>query len=182
MQNPKQIIITRFQTPLGEMIAGADDEGLVLFDFSRRRMIANILKRIEKFHQAILVEGEHLHFDILKLQLQEYLDGRRQKFNLPLVYSGKPFQIKVWEELLNISYGETRSYKQQAIAMGDVNSVRAVARANGENCFAIIIPCHRVIAENGDLTGYAGGLSKKKWLLNFEKKNTAKGVQGELFE
>jgi AraC family transcriptional regulator, regulatory protein of adaptative response / methylated-DNA-[protein]-cysteine methyltransferase len=176
------IIVTHFKTPLGEMIAGAIEDGLVLFDFSNRRMIEGILTRIRKFHYAELEEGEHPHFILLKAQIKEYLDGNRKQFELPLVMSGTPFQKKVWEELLNIPYGETRSYKQQAIAMGDVSAIRAVARANGENCFAVVIPCHRVIAENGDLTGYAGGLAKKKWLLNFEKKNTAKELQTELFE
>ncbi|MDQ3191417.1 MAG: methylated-DNA--[protein]-cysteine S-methyltransferase [Bacteroidota bacterium] len=181
--NPKlQITITRFNTPLGEMIAGATDKGLLLFDFNRRRMIDSILTRIKTANNAELVEGDHYYFPILKEQFKQYLNGERKNFELPLLFSGTNFQQRVWNELVKIPYGEIRSYKQQAFAMGDIKAIRAVAKANGENCFAIIVPCHRVISENRNLTGYAGGLAKKKWLLNFERKNSAKELQVTLFE
>ncbi|HET6243098.1 MAG: methylated-DNA--[protein]-cysteine S-methyltransferase [Bacteroidetes bacterium] len=181
MKPQNRITITRFATPIGEMIAGATDEGLLLFDFSKRRMIDSVLNRIRIFQKAELIDGYHPHFNALKEQFKAYLAGERMEFQLPLLFSGTPFQIRVWNELTNIPYGRTRSYKQQAMALGDVKAIRAVARANGENCFAVLVPCHRVIAENGDLTGYAGGLAKKKWLLNFERKNSAKELQGSLF-
>jgi AraC family transcriptional regulator, regulatory protein of adaptative response / methylated-DNA-[protein]-cysteine methyltransferase len=177
----RKITTTTFKTPVGEMIAGAVDEGLCFFDFRHRRMIENIFSRVKTNFDAALSEGEHPHFLLLKEQLKDYFEGQRKEFQLPLLFSGTPFQKKVWEELLRIPYGNIRSYKQQALAMGDVKAIRAVAKANGENCFAIIVPCHRVIAENGNLTGYAGGIDKKKWLLNFEKSNTTDTLQTTLF-
>ncbi len=93
---------------------------------------------------------------------------------------GSTFQQLVWKKLEAIPYGETRSYKQQAISLQNPKAIRAVASANGCNRVAIIIPCHRVIGEDGKLVGYAGGLARKKWLLNFEKNNISSGVQGEL--
>ena len=102
-------------------------------------------------------------------QILEYFDGTRMEFNLPLDMPGTVFQKRVWHELLQIPYGTTRSYKQQAIAMGNAMAVRAVARANGFNRLGIIVPCHRVVGDDGHLTGYGGGIWRKKWLLEHEK-------------
>lgn len=96
---------------------------------------------------------------------------------LSLDIVGTDFRKKVWNELLNISYGKTVSYKEQAVAMNNIKAIRAVASANGANKISIIIPCHRVIGSNGSLTGYAGGLHKKSWLLNFEKSNSNQPIQ-----
>ncbi|MCX2779890.1 methylated-DNA--[protein]-cysteine S-methyltransferase [Microbulbifer thermotolerans] len=101
-------------------------------------------------------------------QLEEYFTGKRREFDLPLCPRGTDFQCRVWEALQRIPYGETRSYRQQAEAMGNPKSVRAVARANGANPIAIVIPCHRVIGADGSLTGYAGGLDIKARLLALE--------------
>ena len=103
------------------------------------------------------------------LQLMEYFEGKRKGFDLPLVLPGTEFQIKVWDQLLTIPFGSTRSYAEQAVAIGNPKAVRAVARANGDNRLAIIIPCHRVIGSDGKLTGYGGGLWRKEWLLAHEK-------------
>lgn len=101
-------------------------------------------------------------------QLEEYFTGARTKFDLKLNPKGTEFQQKVWQELLNIPFNTTRSYLEQTKAIGDVKAIRAVASANGKNPIAIIIPCHRVIGSDGSLTGYAGGLWRKKWLLAHE--------------
>jgi len=110
-------------------------------------------------------------------QLQEYFEGQRKDFNLQLNPQGTPFQQGVWEELLNIPYGKTRSYLDLSKKLGDVKAIRAVAAANGKNPLWIIVPCHRVIGSDGSLTGYAGGLHRKKWLLEHE----SPVKQGSLF-
>lgn len=101
-------------------------------------------------------------------QLQEYFEGNRTDFQLKLNPSGTGFQQKVWKELLNIPYGKTRSYLEQSKRLGDAKAIRAVASANGKNPLWIVVPCHRVIGSDGSLTGYAGGLWRKKWLLEHE--------------
>ena len=173
--------MTCFDTPLGRMRAGATDEGICLFDFQYRRSIDTIMNRIETIAGDKFEEGDHPHFEILKRQAEEYFAGGRKAFDLPLHLVGTPFQKRVWEGLLQIPYGETRSYKQQSIFLGDEKAIRAVAGANGENGIAIIVPCHRVIGANGSLTGYGGGLPKKKWLLEHEWKHSGRSGQGELF-
>lgn len=107
-------------------------------------------------------------------QLKEYFNGKRQSFSLPLAPEGTEFQKQVWKELCNIPYGETISYKTLATRAGNVNASRAVGMANNRNPIGIIIPCHRVIGANGSLTGYAGGLDRKEWLLNHELLYTKK--------
>jgi methylated-DNA-[protein]-cysteine S-methyltransferase len=101
-------------------------------------------------------------------ELEEYFLSGRKFFNVDLQISGSVFQNKVWSELLTIPYGKTISYLELALRIGDINSVRAVGLANGENALAIVVPCHRVIGKNGDLIGYGGGLNKKIWLLEHE--------------
>lgn len=110
-------------------------------------------------------------------ELDEYFSGKREGFSLPLRPFGTDFQQKVWKQLLNIPFAKTVSYSQVAAQLGDLKSIRAVGTANGRNPLAIIIPCHRVIGRDGSLTGYGGGLWRKKWLLDFERKRK----QGELF-
>lgn len=102
-------------------------------------------------------------------QLDEYFDGRRKEFNIKMELEGTDFQKQVWSELLKIPFGETISYKNLAIRIGNEKSSRAVGNANGKNMIWIIIPCHRVIGTDGSLTGYAGGLERKQWLLEHEK-------------
>jgi methylated-DNA-[protein]-cysteine S-methyltransferase len=106
------------------------------------------------------------------LQLTEYFNGSRSRFDLKLNPQGTDFQKKVWKELLNVPFGKTRTYLEQTKQLGDVKAIRAVASANGKNPIWIIIPCHRIIGSNGSLTGYAGGIWRKKWLLEYE--NTSK--------
>ncbi len=109
-------------------------------------------------------------------QLIQYFNGQRKNFELPLNQPGTPFQQETWGYLVGIPYGKTISYLDLALKTGDRKATRAVANANGKNNIAIIVPCHRVIGSNGELTGYAGGLWRKKWLLDLEAKYTY-GVQ-----
>lgn len=178
----KTIFLKQINTPLGEMKAGATDDGICLFDFSQRRMMDSILKRITVGLGSDTEEGEHPYFALLEAQMQEYFCGERKVFDLPLHFVGTPFQKSVWEGLQQIGYGITRSYKEQSIFLGNEKAIRAVARANGENGIAIIVPCHRVIGENGHLTGYGGGLWRKQWLLKHELKHSGLTNQIALFE
>jgi methylated-DNA-[protein]-cysteine S-methyltransferase len=111
---------------------------------------------------------ENAHNSLTINQLCEYFDGKRKAFDLIFDLEGTPFQQRVWQALLTIPFGKTRSYMDIARALGDPKAIRAVGTANGSNKIAIIIPCHRVIGSDGSLTGYAGGLHRKKWLLDFE--------------
>ena len=113
-----------------------------------------------------------------KTQLIEYFAGERKNFDIPLSQSGTDFQQRVWKELQTIPFGKTISYLQLAKKLGDAKVIRAAGTANGKNKIAIIVPCHRVIGTNGSLTGYAGGLDKKKWLLDWEGKKNGQQVLG----
>jgi len=156
------------QTPLGEMVAGATDAGLCLLEFADRKMLPTEYKHLSKYLNGEFTEQEHPLFIPLRQQLAEYFDGKRREFDVLLNAPGTPFQKRAWDELLKVPYGSTRSYKQQAIALGDAGAVRAAARANGMNRISIIIPCHRIIGDDGSLTGYGGGLWRKRALLDLE--------------
>jgi AraC family transcriptional regulator of adaptative response/methylated-DNA-[protein]-cysteine methyltransferase len=189
IENPKSTInlnfrminIIKIETPLGEMIAGATDEGICLLEFHDRRMLPTEYKDLMRLLNTTLEDGENRHLKILEKQLTEYFDGRRKEFTVPLVTPGTDFQQDVWKELQNIRYGSTRSYQEQAIALNRPDSVRAIANANGMNRISIVIPCHRVIGSNGHLVGYGGGLKRKKWLLDHEKKYSGKAIDLSLF-
>ena len=168
----KQIInITRFETPLGTMFACAVEQGICLLEYTDRRMLETEFKSLTKLLNASIIQGANKHFDLLHQQLNEYFEGKRKEFSVPLFTPGTEFQQSVWKELQRIPYGATRSYLEQSIALKKPEAVRAVANANGMNRIAIIIPCHRVIGSDGHLTGYGGGLWRKKWLLDLEKAN-----------
>ena len=108
-------------------------------------------------------------------QLDEYFAGTRRQFDVPLDLAGTPFQLKAWAALCAIPFGQTRTYTEQAHSMAMPNAVRAVGAANGRNPLSIIVPCHRVVGADGQLTGYAGGLEAKKWLLDFEREDGKAG-------
>ena len=167
--NGKTVVsITRLSTPLGPMLAGATEEGICLLEFTDRRMLETQIKRLEKYLKAVFLPGDNPHFETLNQQLQAYFARESRSFDLPLLIPGTPFQKKVWAALLNIPYGETRSYKQQAEALGNPKAIRAVGTANGDNRLAIIVPCHRVLGADGGLRGYGGGIWRKEWLLKHE--------------
>jgi AraC family transcriptional regulator of adaptative response/methylated-DNA-[protein]-cysteine methyltransferase len=161
---------TRILTPLGPMLAGATDQGICLLEFVDRRMLETQITRLSKLLHARIVPGSHKHFDPLNKQLDEYFAGSRKEFDLPLVLPGTEFQRRVWAGLQAIPYGCTRSYREQAEDIGSPNAIRAVARANGDNRIAILIPCHRVIGTKGELVGYGGGLMRKEYLLKLESR------------
>ncbi len=168
----KNIIdLKRIETPLGTMLACATNQGICLLEFTDRKMLETELKSIAKLLNATIVQGNNKHFELLEKQLNEYFAGERKIFDIPLHTSGTDFQNKVWTALQNIPYGKTKSYKEQAIAINNPESIRAVANANGMNRISILIPCHRVIGSDGQLTGYGGGLWRKKYLLELEKTN-----------
>jgi AraC family transcriptional regulator, regulatory protein of adaptative response / methylated-DNA-[protein]-cysteine methyltransferase len=167
----KRIIdLKRIETPLGTMIACAVEEGVCLLEFTDRKMLETELKVLAKLMNATIIQGHNKHFDVLEVQLEEYFDGRRKTFNLPLHTPGTEFQNKVWKVLQQIPYGSTVSYKEQADVLLKPEHVRAVATANGMNRISIIIPCHRVIGSDGQLTGYGGGIWRKKHLLDLERR------------
>ncbi len=169
----QQIIdLKRIETPLGTMYACAVEQGICLLEFTDRKMLETEFKYLAKVLNATIVQGDNPHFSLLEEQLKEYFDGKRKDFTIPLFTPGSDFQNGVWQALGEIPYGETKSYKQQAIYIGKPEAVRAVANANGMNKISILIPCHRVIGADGSLTGYGGGIWRKKWLLDFEKQNS----------
>ena len=127
-------------------------------------MLETQFKNLAKRLNANIIQGQNKHFELLKKELAKYFEGTLKSFSVPLFSPGTDFQESVWNELLNIPYGKTRSYQEQANALNKPKAVRAVANANGMNKISIIIPCHRVIGSDGNLTGYGGGLWRKKWL------------------
>jgi AraC family transcriptional regulator of adaptative response/methylated-DNA-[protein]-cysteine methyltransferase len=157
------------ESPLGPLIAGADDRGICLLEFSDRRMLEAQLATLARRLRRTLVPGEHHDLERLRVELSEYFDGKRTTFDVPLNAPGTPFQEKVWGELLKIPYGELRSYEQIAVGVGSPKAVRAVGRANGMNRIAIVIPCHRVVGKDGTPTGYGGGIWRKQRLLELER-------------
>jgi len=167
--NKSVLNIVRFTTPIGPMFACASNTGLCLLEFTDRRMLETEFADLCKRLNTVILPGKNKYLDQVQLELQEYFSGNRKKFSVSLHTPGTEFQQMVWNILHDIPYGESRSYTQQAIALGKPKAIRAVGSANGHNRIAIIIPCHRVIASNGNLAGYGGGLHRKKWLLDFEK-------------
>ena len=163
------------------MVAGATKEGICLLEFSDRKTLSSQIEEVTGLLETIIKEGSNRHLRMLKRQLKEYFKGKRKEFSLQMLTPGTEFQQSVWKELLKIPYGSTRSYQEQADMLKNPLSVRAVAQANGANRIAIIIPCHRVIGSDGHLVGYGGGLERKKWLLDHEKKFSGKPVDLDLF-
>ncbi|MDR1707739.1 MAG: methylated-DNA--[protein]-cysteine S-methyltransferase [Prevotella sp.] len=162
------------ETDFGVMIAAATDKGICLFEFADYKLIDLELRQLKETFNAPLVQGNNFHFDTLRAQLNQYFKGERQVFDIPLDLVGTEFQKQVWLALLQIPYGCTTTYARQAELIGKPSSVRAVANANGKNKISIILPCHRVIGADGTLTGYGGGIWRKKKLLEFEKQNIIK--------
>lgn len=161
--------LARLPSPLGPLLAGATDEGVCLLEFGDRRALERQLRTLARRLQAAFVPGDNAHLRRLRGELEQYFAGRRREFSVPLVLPGTDFQRRVWEGLRRIPCGETRSYASQARALGAPGAVRAVARANGDNRVAILVPCHRVVGSDGRLTGYGGGLWRKQWLLDLER-------------
>jgi AraC family transcriptional regulator of adaptative response/methylated-DNA-[protein]-cysteine methyltransferase len=161
--------INRVNTPLGFMIAGVSDQGLQLLEFAERRMLDTQLKRLRQKLRRVFLPGEHPLMAQLQQQLGDYFAGQLKAFSVPVQARGSAFQEAVWEALQEIPYGQTVSYAAVARKIGKPAAVRAVGKANGDNRISIIVPCHRVVGSDGKLTGYGGGLWRKKYLLSLEQ-------------
>ena len=162
------IVIKHLSFPYGEMILGSFDGKLCLCDWVNGRRRITVDQRLQRILNANYVEGSSDVIERAKYQLDEYFLNKRREFDIPLLFVGTDFQKKVWNELLKIPYGATVSYGELAMRIGMPNAVRAVANANAVNALSIIAPCHRVIGRDGSLTGYGGGLERKRFLLEFE--------------
>jgi len=171
--------LTHVTTPLGPMLLGATPEAVCLLEFTDRRMLETQLKRLESRLGCVFVPGSNDVARGLEEELGQYFAGELRVFTTPLLTPGTPFQQRVWAGLREIPHGATRSYGEQARALGSPGAVRAVARANGDNRIAIVIPCHRVVGSDGSLTGYGGGVERKRFLLELER-GRGPGGQGEL--
>lgn len=163
-------------TPLGDLIACTTKKGLCFLDFSDRKDFTKLFHKMQGALNGIITDSpigneEKQIMDSVVKELNEYFNGERKEFTIPLILIGTDFQKKVWQELLQIPYGKTISYLQEANNIKQPKAFRAVANANGKNKISIIVPCHRVIANNGKLGGYGGGLDKKQYLLKLESSN-----------
>lgn len=164
------VYLNRLLTPLGPMLVGATERGVCLLEFADRRMLETQLKRLVHWMPCTFVPGSNAITEAVAQELEAYFAGALRTFRVPLEMPGTDFQQAVWQHLLQIPYGQTRSYGEQARLMGKPTATRAVARANGDNRIAILIPCHRVIGKDGRLRGYGGSLWRKKYLLELEQK------------
>ena len=157
-----QLVYMYMDSPVGALKLVAHDHALVavMWDNEDHKRV-RLAELIEDHQHPMLIR--------VKKQLEQYFAGQRQQFDLPLDFQGTDFQQQVWQTLLTIPYGETRSYKEIAVQIGNEKAVRAVGAANGKNPISIIAPCHRVIGSSGALVGFAGGLDKKQILLSLEQ-------------
>ena len=164
------ILISRLTTPIGPMFICATDKGICLLEFVDRRMLETEFKDLQRLLKARIITGENEHIKQAKNEVSEYFNGKRKVFDVKVHSPGTDFQNLVWDCLKKIPFGETATYKQQVERIDKPKGIRSVASANGFNRISIIIPCHRVIGTNGKLTGYGGGLERKKWLLDHESR------------
>jgi len=163
------LLARRIDTPLGRMLALADEQGLRLLEFVDRRALEREIGQLRRRLRCAVVPGTSAVLDAAAAQVRDYFAGARQAFDLPLAPVGSPFQQRVWAALRRIPPGATRSYAEIAAEVGRPGAARAVGRANGANALALVIPCHRVIAADGTLAGYGGGVWRKRRLLDLEQ-------------
>lgn len=156
-------------THLGAMLAIADDKALYLLEFVNRRGLEREIERLRMRTKLPIIPGKTDPIISIEQELGAYFKGELKEFKTQLFLLGSPFQKMVWQELIKIPFGQTRSYVDIAHAINNPKAYRAVAQANGANQLSIIIPCHRIINANGDVGGYGGGVARKEWLLNHEK-------------
>lgn len=165
-------------TPLGEMSSISDENGIILLHFADSPYFIKIRRKIIPT-DAILVHEPNDHQLLLQHELDEYFKSGRKSFTVPLNLQGTTFQQQVWNQTKQLTFGKTQTYEQQALALNNLKGIRAIAKANGDNPILILIPCHRIIGKDGGLTGYAGGIDRKKALLELEG---AFGKQTNLFQ
>jgi len=167
-----QVNIQRHKTEIGELVLGSFGGKLCLLGFGDKKGRRAIDDWIRKKLDAEFVEQKDEVLEKTRKQLDEYLNGNRKEFDIPLLMAGTDFQRRVWKALMRVPYGATSTYGQIAKDIGSPRAVRAVGNANRTNPISIIVPCHRVIGSDGELVGYGGGLSVKKRLLKLEQRNT----------
>ena len=165
-------------TPLGDMLAVASPAGLCLLEFVGQKGVERELAQVEAVRGSLAQMGDSPILAQTQAELAEYFAGQREQFAVPLDLVGTAFQMAAWQALLAIPHGQTRSYAQQACAIGQPSATRAVAAANGANKVSIIVPCHRVIGSNGSLTGFGGGLARKEALLALEGRAAQQDLHG----
>jgi len=166
---PSMIRTIQLSTAVGPMMAAADETRLLMLEFADRRMLEKQVERVKRRFGSAIAPGTNHILAQLQEELKAYFKGDLRDFTVPLGLCGTPFQESVWKALMDIPYGTTTHYGAIAEAIDNPKGVRAVARANGDNRLAIIIPCHRVIGKDGSLTGYGGGLWRKRKLLDHEQ-------------
>jgi len=174
-----RILTSMIESPLGPMLAGANEEGICLLEYTDRRMLETNLATLRDRFGCAIVPGEHKWLTKLRHQLRDYFAQKRTEFTVPLAPRGTPFQERVWRELQIIPHGQTISYDELARRIGQPTAQRAVARANGMNRICILIPCHRVIGKDGSLTGYGGGLWRKRLLLALERPEPEESIKNQ---
>lgn len=167
----KVLMASWIDTKLGAMLAIADNSSLILLEFVDRRGLEQEVKVLRQKQKYVIIPGSNSVIKQLEKELEQYFNGNLKKFKTPIKMHGTPFQMLIWDQLSKIPYGEVVSYSKLSKALNKPKSYRAAAQANGANQLAIIIPCHRVINEDGKLGGYGGGLTRKEWLINHEKEN-----------
>lgn len=177
MRGESQLLADWIDTPLGGMIAIADDEALHLLEFTDRKALAPGLRKLSAAMGGRIGLGRTRITYQVEAELEEYFSGRNGRFTVPVRLLGTEFQQQVWQELQRIPAGETRSYAELAQAIGRPTAMRAVARANATNRLALVVPCHRVIGADGSMTGYAGGLWRKERLIQTERTYARKAIQ-----
>lgn len=158
-------------TPLGDMIAIADESALYLLEFTNRKNSGRQLQDVQIKTNATIAPGNNDILELVKKELALYFAGKLKNFTIPLRLLGTIFQEKTWNALTKVPYGTTFNYAQLAAGIGNKDAFRAVANANSANKIAIVVPCHRIIKSDGDLCGYAGGIERKQWLIDHEKQN-----------
>jgi len=173
MESALALKSSRIETPLGLMLAIADEKALYFLEFGERHKMSGQMKRLERNLQTDICFGNTSIIYNIEMELNLYFAGQLKNFKTPINFVGSIFQKNVWKALIKIPYGQTCSYKQLAENIEKPTGFRAAANANGANALGIIVPCHRVINSSGALGGYAGGLERKKWLLEHEKKFVA---------
>jgi len=170
------IVAAWIESPMGPLVTAATSEGIILLEFSDRRMLDAQFTTLRKLFKIPIVPGENKHIRLLRKELKSYFTGTLSEFTVSILYPGSPFQEKVWNELLKIPYGKTVSYEDIAKRVGVPKGQRAVGHANGLNRIAIVIPCHRVVNKDGNLGGYGGGVWRKQKFLEMEKNSRQKTV------
>ncbi len=175
------LFVTDIDTPIGRLTAGASEEGILFLEFGDNKKPSYTERIFRNLQDIGFKEADNNHLINLRRELEEYFDGKRKEFSVQVVMQGTEFQKVIWLALVKIPFGSAVSYLELAESLGNTGSVRAVANANAKNPVAIVIPCHRVIGENGKLTGYAGGLWRKKWLIDHESKYSGKPFPLQLF-